>query len=146
MRGIIHCHAQHHHHQHHHHCQHHQDAHYGETGGCLVSTMVNTMVSGEHARIKTLLSCYTQRAIIVTISPCNMQRVIIIFIAVIILLIMFQCLMQRDSKALLSSSSDDLCFLQRGSECGFVCFNNELKYFNQKSLSNVKGRCFLEEI
>ena len=68
MCGIIHCHDQHHHHQHHHHCQHHQDAHYGETGGCLVDTMVNTMVSGEHARIKTLLSCYTQRAIIVTIT------------------------------------------------------------------------------
>ena len=34
----------------------------------MVNNMVNTMVSGEHARIKTLLSCYTQRAIIVTIT------------------------------------------------------------------------------
>ena len=81
-----------------------------------------------------------------SLSPCNMQRGIIIFITVIILLIMFQCLMQRDSKALLSSSSDDLCFLQRGSECGFVCFNDELKCFQSEKSEQCQGSVSLKRI
>ena len=81
-----------------------------------------------------------------SLSPCNMQRGIIIFITVIILLIMFQCLMQRDSKALLSSSSDDLCFLQRGSECGFVCFYDKLKCFQSEKSEQCQGSVSLKRI